>query len=264
MPRKQTQPPPLNSEWLARISGPHPLGGIPGPGRWLVFSYEPTALFSLKMSRATSSVGRTLLIPTPYAVKMAFVDAAFRTGWQGDIAALIPALAAVDLRIGVPDAATVTHTIVKVRQEPKESKAGVAYIPAVAYREFVHLRGPLKWAFDLAALPEWMVAALIEIAPLINYVGKRGSFIQFMGASREVELGARFTQPFHNGELRVAPALHIATLDDFGPEANLEALNSFSSARILREKHRVFRETLVPLGLVNVGPGFSEYAFGPE
>ena len=38
---------------------------------WIVFAYQPTALFSLKTSRATSTVGKTLLIPTPYAVKMA-------------------------------------------------------------------------------------------------------------------------------------------------------------------------------------------------
>jgi hypothetical protein len=46
--------------------------------RWLVFRYRPVTLFSLKMSRATSTVGKTLLTPKPYAVKMAFVDAALR------------------------------------------------------------------------------------------------------------------------------------------------------------------------------------------
>ena len=34
---------------------------------WLLFEYEPTTLFSLKTSRATSTVGKTLLTPTPYA-----------------------------------------------------------------------------------------------------------------------------------------------------------------------------------------------------
>lgn len=237
---------------------------VPAVGRWLIFRYEPTALFSLKMSRATSSVGRTLLIPTPYAAKMAFVDAAFKVGWQGEIAALVAALASLDVRIGVPERAVVTHTIIKIRQESKDRKSGPAYIPAVAYREFVYLWGSFRWAFDLATAPEWLAAALIEISPGINYIGKRGSFVQFLGYDRKFELGPAFTQPVDRGELKPTTGMQIAVLDDFGPEANFEALNSFSPVPIRRDRHRVFRETLVPLGLVNVGPGFSEYSQNPR
>jgi len=259
MPRREAQAV-IDLQGRRSVESADPVLGVTGLARWLVFSYEPTALFSLKMSRATSSVGRTLLIPTPYAVKMAFVDAAFKVGWPGDIADLVAALASVDLRIEAPEKAVVTHTIVKIRQEPKNRKSGPSYIPAVAYREFVHLRGPLRWAFNLATAPEWLAAALIEIAPGINYIGKRGSFVQFVGFSRQAELGPCFTQPFGAGELRPTSGMHIAVLDDFGPEANFEALNSFSKVPIRRGRHRVFRETLVPLGLVNVGPGFSEYS----
>ena len=248
---------------LGSVRPADPIAGTKGFGRWLIFSYEPTTLFSLKMSRATSSVARTLLIPTPYAVKMAFIDAAFKVDWQGDIAALIAAFAIVDLRIGVPEKAVVTHTIIKIRQEPKDRKSGPAYIPAVAYREFVHWRGSLRWAFDLGTAPEWLPDALVEIAPAINYIGKRGSFIQFVGYSREIELGPAFTQTLAGGEIKPTSGMQIAVLDDFGPEANFDALNSFSSVPIRRDKHRVLRETLVPLGLVNVGPGFSEYSQEP-
>lgn len=261
MPRKKAQSAVVDPGWTEKLFQPEAIAGVPGPGRWLVFAYEPTSLFSLKMSRASSSVGKTLLIPTPYAAKMAFVDAAFRGGWPGDVAGLVGALASVDLRIGVSQKATVTHTIIKIRQEPKDRKSAPAYISAVAYREFVHLLGPLRWAFDLALGPEWLAAALTGIAPTINYIGKRGSFIQFLGTERQTDLDTgMFTQPFNNAELRPTPAMHVATLDDFGPEATLDALNSFSETPIRRDRHRVFRETLVPLGLVNVGPGFSEYS----
>jgi len=261
MPRKKAQAAVADPGWTEKLHRPGAIAGVPGPGRWLVFAYEPTTLFSLKMSRATSSVGKTLLIPTPYAAKMAFVDAAFRGGWPGDVAGLVTALASVDLRIGVSQKATVTHTIIKIRQEPKDRKSASTYISAVAYREFVHLTGPLRWAFDLALGPELLATALTDIAPTINYVGKRGSFIQFLGAERQARLDNRvFTQPLNGPELQPTEAMHVATLDDFGPEATLDALNSFSETQIRRGKHRVFRETLVPLGLLNVGPGFSEYS----
>ena len=46
--------------------------------KWLLASFKPVTLFSLRMSIATSSAAKTLLVPTPYAVKLALVDAAFR------------------------------------------------------------------------------------------------------------------------------------------------------------------------------------------
>jgi hypothetical protein len=260
MARKKAHAAAVDRAWMAALDCESAVAGVPGPGQWLVFTYQPTTLFSLKMSRATSSVGRTLVVPTPYAAKMAFIDAAFKTGWQGEMEEFVTALVSVDARIGVSRQAIVTHTIIKIRQEPKDAKSALPYIPAVAYREFVYFRGPSRWAFDLSSGPEWLASALTDLAPKINYIGKRGSFIQFVAVDRHRLLDGTFTQPFNAGELRPTSAMHIATLDDFGPDATLDALNSFSATPIRRDKHRVFRETLVPLGLVNVGPGFSEYS----
>src|ERR1700731_2134678 len=77
----------------------HPLFDVEQCLMWLLFEYEPTALFSLKTSRATSTVGKTLLTPTPYAAKMAFIDVALRHGLAGDPESLVRWLAAARLRI---------------------------------------------------------------------------------------------------------------------------------------------------------------------
>ncbi len=45
---------------------------------WLTSEYVATALSSLKASSATSSGGKALLAPTPYALKMALLDVACR------------------------------------------------------------------------------------------------------------------------------------------------------------------------------------------
>lgn len=259
-PTKGGSKPGPGTNWLDGLSSQMPVAGLPGPGRWLVLEYLPTSLFSLKPSQATSSVGRSLLVPTPYAMKMSFVDVAFRTAWLEDVSALVEELAKTDVRVGVPERATVTHTIGKIRQEPKDTKRGPAYIPAVAYREFVHYSGVLRWAFDMESLSEHTVSSLLKLAPAINYIGKRGSFIQFLGASRLIEINQGFTQPLDAERLRIVTAGHIALLDDFGPGANLDALNSYSSTAIKRDRDRRFVQTLVPLEVVNVGPGFTEYA----
>lgn len=45
---------------------------------WVSAEYEATALFTLKPALATSSGGKTLLVPTPYSIKMALLDVACR------------------------------------------------------------------------------------------------------------------------------------------------------------------------------------------
>ena len=240
---------------------PEAIAGISGPGRWLLVRYLPASLFSLKASSASSGVGRTLLVPTPYSVKMALIDAGLSSGLiEGEEQAekLVLGLRQATVRLGVPDQAVVTHTIVKIRQEPKKRIEGVAYTPSIAYREFVHFTGEMILAWDLHTLDREAVQSVCEIAPVVRYMGKRGSFFQFHGFSRSDALDQRFTVTIEGLEL-LPNRSHLAWLDDFGPEMSFDNLNSFSKTKIEREKHRRFVQTVVPLGRVNVGPGFSHY-----
>lgn len=239
------------------------VAGIPGPGRWLVGRYLPTALFSLKMSQATSSVGKSLLVPTMYAIKMALVDGGFRAGLSdGACDVLLRALIHVEVRIAPPARAVVTHTFVKIRQEPKRPDPLRPYGSNIAYREVVHHWGEWRWAFDLAGVDEQVGQWLVTVVPHVNSIGKRGSFVQFMEMWRQVEMPANFTQPQAERGFARPARWHVATLDEFGPEASLPVLSSYSSQRSRRDRHRAFVQTIVPLGLANTGPGFSEYASG--
>ena len=58
-------------------------------GDWLIAQYNPVSLFSLRSTYATNKGGKTLLVPTPYAVKMALLDVCFRaySGPDAEIAA---------------------------------------------------------------------------------------------------------------------------------------------------------------------------------
>ncbi|SRR5579884_2947273 len=237
-----------------------PVAGVPGPGRWLVATYTPTALFALKLSAATSAVGKTLLIPTMYAIKMALVDAAFRAGYaDAACGAVLRALVDVDVRIAPTARAVVTHTFCKIRQEPKTASREHPYISSVAYREVVHAPGEWRWAFDLAALDDQAAGWLVELLPYISWIGKRGSFVQFLGLARQPDLSVEFTQPRAENGFQMPSRWHVADLDDFGPQASLDVLSSYSASRVQRDRHRQFVQTIVPLGIVNVGPGFSEY-----
>jgi hypothetical protein len=231
---------------------------------WLVFRYLPVSLFSLKMSRATSTAGKTLLVPTPYAVKMAVVDAALRHGLVRDPDDLVRALSKAVLRIGVSAQACVTGTIQSIRQETRDVERKRSpqlpwYRATIAMREFVHYQGELRLAFELKSCAPGLVALLLAATPAINYLGKRGSFFQYVGYTRHSDLDATFTRPVEDAEIDTAGARQRATLDDFGPGACFEALNSFSPAEIRWGVHRRFVETIVPLHLHNTGPGFAHY-----
>src|SRR5205807_935660 len=66
---------------------------------WYVATYQQVALFSLRQSLSTSSGGKTLLVPTPFALKMALLDVAIRTLGKEQAALLFPYIR--DLRIAV-------------------------------------------------------------------------------------------------------------------------------------------------------------------
>jgi hypothetical protein len=245
----------------AELESSAAVGGVPGPGRWLVGEFQPVSLFSLKISSATSSVGRTLVIPTPYAIKMALVDAGFRSGLADeDCDALLRALSRVEVRIAPPRSVVVTHTFVKVRQESRDSDPLRRYNSTIAYREVAYLGGSSHWAFDLAAADDIFAKRLVGLFPHICYIGKRGSFVRFLRCYRTVALGLEFTQPVvRQGQWSPPSRAHIVPLDDFGPDADLETLSSFTQKKPRRDRHRRFVETIVPVGIVNTGPGFTEY-----
>jgi hypothetical protein len=231
---------------------------------WLVFQYAPASLFSLKTSRATSTSGKTLLTPTPYAVKMAFLDAALRHRFTENPGVLVQWLARANLRIGVPERACVTGTIQNVRQEMRAAERkghsdSPPYRFTIAMREFVHYRGTILLAFDLETCPEELVALLIQTAPAINYLGKRGSFIQYLHGARQQALDSTFTEPVETPAADQSPRGHRVMLDDFGPRASFASLNSFAPTEVRRDVDRRFVETIIPLDVFNSGPGFVHY-----
>ena len=125
-------------------------------------------------------------------------------------------------------------------------------------REFVHYSGILRLAFDLKTCADDFIALLIEAAPSINYLGKRGSFVQYIHGARRTDLGAGFTEPAD--EARAPQAGQRMFLDDFGTKASFSALNTFLQTELRRGMDRRFVDTIVPLIVYSSGPAFVHYA----
>lgn len=231
---------------------------------WTLVRYKPTALFSLKSSAATSSGAKTLLVPTMYAVKMALIDAAFRSGEDGtEVFELVKPL---KIRFKPPEYAAVTHGFIKIRRERevKNAKNAAAvelkrtrpFQPTVAYREFCAFRGELTVAVESEEPVTWME----DLLPKVGYFGKRGSFFQFTGFEYAETLSENaFTFPLDDPPESFSLDVVVQPLDDLGEKATFEAINTYSTERARLGRDRVISQTAIPYSMDSSSRGYTLY-----
>jgi hypothetical protein len=238
---------------------------------WIVARYMPAALFSLKPAAATSSGGKTLLVPTPFAIKMALLDAAIRTMGLTGGENLFPHLRDLSIWLEIPSNLIVVKGFSKI-QRPIRDKGDMEKMreaqeighwpmqPTIAYREYCYYDEVFRLAFtspEDAPVPE----ELMKLLPCINYLGKRGGFVQIMEPPQQMEHlpGDGFTEltpeslhQFHsNGTLQV--------LDDCSKQLTFQRANIYSSERITVGKERVLRHVVLPYRLKRSSRSYSWY-----
>jgi hypothetical protein len=252
---------------------------------WIVARYIPAAPFSLKPAAATSSGGKTLLAPTPYAIKMALLDIAIRTRGIAEGEKLFPFLRNLSVQIALPKDILVfkgfskswrpveskesrkkdeTREEFEIRQHEKLAdrieRGQYPFYSTIAYREYVYYRDSFQLAItstdEASLLPE-----LHKLLPCINYLGKRGGFVQIMEPPQQMEHlpGDGFTEltpeslhQFHSdGTLQV--------LDDCSKQLTFQRANIYSAERITVGKERVLRHVVLPYRLKRSSRSYSWY-----
>jgi len=235
---------------------------------WLVARYRPVAAFSLRSSLATSSGGRTNLVPSMYAMKLALVDAAFRANEDG--AAVFDLVKGLGIRFGVPDQIAVSNTFIKIRRkweskekrvEGEEKPDGPAFTSSVAFREFCYYHGDLLVAVDVDAVAPIDRDLLRRLLQHINYIGKRGSFFQLVDVQ---DLDAGQLPPnfgYVEGDTRdrVSRDMVAQYLDDVGPDATFERISTFSDASARLGRDRVLVSVALPLRRIASSRGYTLY-----
>jgi hypothetical protein len=234
---------------------------------WLIASYRPTAMFSLRMTHATSKGGKTLLVPTPYAVKLALIDACFRLH-AGDktytnAARVFEMIKNRKIRFFPPEHCIVQQTFIKIKQQERNAPRGI-YTSNIAYREFCYFSGDLAVALDINGLEEVDRLYLTELFPRINYLGKRGSFMQFITCQTwEGPLPRGFSCPENEADIANGGYASTNYLDDFSEaliQSNdgFERINSYSS-KPSNLKYRALIRTLLPYRQESSGKHFTYY-----
>jgi hypothetical protein len=209
---------------------------------WILAEYQATAFFSLRPATATSSGGKTLIVPTPYALKSAILDAAIRTQGLADGKARFPEIRALEIAARLPERVVVNNTFTRILRVARSSGPGEGpYQRTIAFREYVQFDGPLTFAFRGSAKED-----LVPLLAQINYLGKRGGFMQLQSQPQQCEqlpdtfttLTQSYGDSFPLGTLQV--------LDDWGEKMTFERLNVYSDKRVTTGSHRIFHHVVLP------------------
>lgn len=231
---------------------------------WLTAEYQPVGMFSLKHALATSSGAKSLLVPTPFAIKMALVDAGCRLWGVARAAEIWPTVRDLRVALRPADRLVVTNLFAKILK-PRRSSARPGSRHAgplgqtIAFREYVWSDGALGVALGLDATDE--APHLVDLLLQINYLGKRGGFVQLLRApSKVADLASGFV-PLNPVERRAdfdSRGL-LQMLDDCGPTMTFEHANVYSGKSIRLGKERVLNHVVLPYRLVRSSKGYSLY-----
>ncbi|MCC7422666.1 MAG: hypothetical protein IT428_20495 [Planctomycetaceae bacterium] len=235
----------------------------------MLLRYQPVSLFSLRMTHATNKGGKTLVVPTPYAVKMALIDACFRAfpaeSAPQQARALFQAIKKAIIRFRPPGECIVQNTFVKIRQDERDAESGF-YTSTIAYREWVYFQGELCIAMSIGGISPDDRALLHSAAVHINHFGKRGCFWQFHDAAgREGSLPPGFTIPQGTSEAMRPDHYGMSQfLDDFGEtlcaaKDGFERISTYHDGKIALGQHRVLIPTLIPYVRVHATRSFTQY-----
>lgn len=204
---------------------------------WLEVIYRPTTLFSLKQSRATSSGAKSLLTPSPYAVKMALLNAIITYDSLQLAMDNFGLIKELDMRFSPPEKLVVNNCFLKIQKEPhsetKKKHPEMNFQSTVGFREYVYFAGDIKIAVIIRnekakdLLKQWL--------PRINYFGKKGSFFQFIRFTESVTIGEEYAKLLDDGFTNLSPGL-ITEMDDFDETVTFDNVNTYSSAKTKRKK----------------------------
>ena len=238
---------------------------------WVIATYLPVALFSLRPSHTTASGGKTLLVPTAFAIKMALLGASLQLAGETEGQQRFPLIHALRIAVALPEHLIVSKTQIRRWRPRKLSSASTQeqeiatardrgsypLLSTLAAHECLHFGGPLQIALTLDAQepPAWLEETLVAI----NYLGTRGSFLQILDwPERQASLDSRFSEITRASDVFAidgTPQL----LDDWGEAMTFDHANTYSNTPIRLGIERIQHQVVLPYQLVQSGRSYSQY-----
>lgn len=229
---------------------------------WLFAEYEPASLFSLRQSLTTASGGKSLLLPTPFAIKMALLDTACRLQGVETARANWPFIRTFTVGLKLPEQAVVTNLFQKVLRPRRNAIAldapdSGAFQRSIGYREYVQLAGTIGIALGWQDQErhEWLVDLLLNV----NYLGKRGSFVQLVQLPTYAnELPEDYLDVSVSADTIPLQGT-LQMMDDCSPETTFEQVDIYSAKPLRMGKDRILRHVVLPYRVEHSSRSYTLY-----
>jgi len=194
--------------------------------------YRSTSLFHFKRIDATNKGALTLPMPTPYAVRSALLAV------SDDPEAVFDNVKSKTIIVKPPAEIVHNPCWVKIldlkrsefRAQWDKPEATAEYQSTMSLREYAYI--PADGSSDLMIYID-SLEGIEDLPARINYFGKRGSFVQFIGKEDNVDPYI----PLEGME---------CILQDFSKKATWENVNVYTSKKSVRERYsQVIEPSLV-------------------
>ena len=209
--------------------------------------YQPTNLFSLKESNSTNSGAKSLLIPSPYSIKMALFNQAitidgkeiFEEKKSKEFAFIKDA----QIEYRVIGSFCVNNCFVTI-----QSLRDGTYRGKPSFREYIYLSENIEIIFNVKN--EVAKQYLQKYLHRINYFGKRGCFFQFVGYRDNP--GEPNVKEFDASDFTTGV---LQEFDDISSKALFKNVDNFNTASAQREK----RILVIPVRNVNSSKSYTHF-----
>ena len=223
---------------------------------WLEIEYSPTSLFSLKSSQSTSSGGKSLFTPSPYAVKMALLNAIITYDSLEIAKSNFEFIRDLNMVFKLPNNLVVNNCMIRILKDndkvKKEVREIIPFKSTVAFREYVYLHGNIKVSIDISNLENDKIEFLKKWFMHINYFGKKGCFFQFISSKISEKIDHQNYSFEFDGKL--TPGV-LSKMDDIAPEAVFENVDNYNSKKALR----ISQIYNIPINQVNSSKEYHVY-----
>jgi hypothetical protein len=211
--------------------------------------YQPTNLFSLKESNSTNSGAKSLLIPSPYSIKMALFNQAitidgkdiFEEKKSKEFAFIKDAT----IEYRVLGSFCVNNCFVTIQSYRNERKE---FTGKPSFREYIYLSDDIEIIFDVKS--EEAKQYLQRYLHRINYFGKRGCFFQFVGYRDNP--GEPNVKEFDASDF--SPGV-LQEFDDISSKADFKNVDNFDSANAKRDK----KILVIPVQNLNSSKSYTHF-----
>lgn len=234
---------------------------------WTIAEYQPTTFFSLRPSNATTSGGKTLITPTPFSVKMALLDVAIRLYGKKQATEWFPAMRDLQVAIALPQHISVINTFIKIlrphKSGPKDTFGTGLAGPmgnTISYRELVYFAGNIHIGLQANKVAKKQPSYQVLLSQ-INYLGKRGGFMQFIDVNQQDDLPDGFTilNPEAVDSFRIGGTLQL--LDDCGAKMSFAHADVFSGKNISvgKANGRLLNTVILPYQTIRYSQSYTLY-----